>query len=54
MAPAALFSALHGALIYRTKNTGFVLRFHNATITEPIAIRNVDDTIASIWKYVSN
>jgi hypothetical protein len=54
MAPVALFSALHSALINRTKDTWLVLCFYSAAIAEPITVRDADDAVASLSKRVSS
>jgi hypothetical protein len=48
VAPVALFSAFHCSLINWAKNTRFILDVGGTTITEPIAVGNIDNTITRL------
>jgi hypothetical protein len=52
VAPVALFSALHCALVDRTKDTWFVLRFRSTAIAEPITVRDFLNSVTSLWKLI--
>jgi hypothetical protein len=48
VAPAALLSAFHRALIDWAKYTRFIFSFDGTAITEPITIRDSEYAIASL------
>ena len=54
VAPIPLFGAFHCSLIYWAKNTRFILDVGGTAIAEPIAIRNIDNTITGLQKKNSN
>ena len=48
MAPISLLRSLHRAFIHGAKDTRFILCFDSAAITEPISVRNFQNSIARL------